>query len=52
VFLIDMNDFAEMNRVYERRFGATPPARTTVAVAALPKGSRIEIEAIAIGRDF
>ncbi len=52
VFLVDMADFAEMNRAYERSFGASPPARTTVAVAALPKDSRIEIEAVAIGRDF
>jgi 2-iminobutanoate/2-iminopropanoate deaminase len=52
VFLIDMGDFAEMNRVYERMFVGAPPARTTVAVAALPKGSRIEIEAVAIGRDL
>ena len=42
-------DFRE---AYERCFGATPPARTTIAVSALPRGSRIEIEAVAIGRDF
>ena len=52
VYLIDMGDFAEMNKAYERCFGATPPARTTIAVSALPRGSRIEIEAVAIGRDF
>jgi 2-iminobutanoate/2-iminopropanoate deaminase len=47
IFLIDMNDFPAVNAVYERYFGATKPARSTVAVAALPKGARVEIEAIA-----
>jgi 2-iminobutanoate/2-iminopropanoate deaminase len=51
VFLIDMNDFTEMNQVYERFFPAPAPARSTVAVAALPRGSRVEVEALAIGRD-
>lgn len=51
VFLVDMNDFTEMNQVYERFFPAPSPARSTVAVAALPRGSRVEIEALAIGRD-
>ncbi|MDP9024944.1 MAG: Rid family detoxifying hydrolase, partial [Candidatus Eremiobacteraeota bacterium] len=48
VFLIDMNDFAAVNAVYGEYFSQTPPARTTVAVAALPKGSRVEIEVIAL----
>ncbi len=48
VFLQDMADFAQMNAVYAEFFGHRPPARTTVAVAALPKGARVEIEAIAI----
>src|SRR5205823_1229497 len=52
VFLIDMNDFQEMNQVYTRHFTSAPPARTTVAVSALPRGSRVEIEAVAIGRDL
>src|SRR5262245_11400544 len=52
VFLIDMDDFAAMNEVYARHFPASPPARTTVAVHALPRGSRVEIEAVAIGRDL
>jgi 2-iminobutanoate/2-iminopropanoate deaminase len=47
VFLIDMNDFDAMNGIYEKYFGASRPARSTVAVAALPKGARIEIDCIA-----
>lgn len=47
VYLVDMNDFAAMNGVYERYFGATKPARSTVAVAALPRGARVEIDCIA-----
>jgi 2-iminobutanoate/2-iminopropanoate deaminase len=52
VFLVDMDDFAAMNEVYARHFSSSPPARTTVAVSGLPKGSRVEIEAVAIGRDL
>ncbi|MBA3259689.1 MAG: RidA family protein [Gemmatimonadales bacterium] len=47
VFLVDMADFAAMNEVYARVFGEHRPARSTVAVAALPRGARVEIEAIA-----
>lgn len=47
VFLADLGDFAEMNRVYAERFGAHRPARSTVQVAKLPAGARIEIEVIA-----
>ncbi len=47
VYLTNMGDFAEFNEAYGRHFPSAPPARTTVAVAALPKGVRIEIEAIA-----
>jgi 2-iminobutanoate/2-iminopropanoate deaminase len=48
VFLVDMDDFAEMNAVYERMFGAHRPARTTIQAAKLPgKGLRVEIDAIA-----
>jgi 2-iminobutanoate/2-iminopropanoate deaminase len=50
VFLKDMNDFASMNAVYAAYFapaGVVPPARSTVQVAALPKGALVEIEAIA-----
>jgi 2-iminobutanoate/2-iminopropanoate deaminase len=47
VFLVDMGDFAAMNGVYAGFFPDPPPARSTVAVAGLPKGARVEIEAIA-----
>ncbi|HET7023952.1 MAG TPA: Rid family hydrolase [Gemmatimonadales bacterium] len=47
VFLVDMGDFTAMNEVYGRHFGQHRPARSTVAVAALPKGARVEIEVIA-----
>ncbi|HEY1882488.1 MAG TPA: RidA family protein [Candidatus Cybelea sp.] len=47
IFLVDMKDFAAVNVVYERYFGASKPARSTVAVAALPRGARVEIECIA-----
>ncbi len=47
VFLTDMADFAAMNAVYGRHFDPPYPARTTVAVAALPLGARVEIELIA-----
>ena len=52
VYLVDMADFAAMNEVYGKHFAGSPPARTTVAVAALPKGGRVEIEAVAVGRDL
>lgn len=47
VFLTDMADFAAMNTVYAGAFGAHRPARSTVAVAGLPKGVRVEIDLIA-----
>ena len=47
VFLVDMADFATMNAVYAGFFPDPPRARTTVQVGALPKGFRVEIEAIA-----
>lgn len=47
VFLVDMNDFAEMNAVYGRYMPDPPPARSTIGVAALPKAARVEIELIA-----
>jgi len=50
VFLVDMGDFAAMNEAYARRFAAPYPARTTVGVAALPLGARVEIELVARGR--
>ena len=48
VFLKDMNDFARMNAIYAEYFGENPPARSTIAVAGLPKGGLVEIEAIAL----
>jgi 2-iminobutanoate/2-iminopropanoate deaminase len=48
VFLTDMANFAAMNAVYSEYFPENPPARSTVAVAALPKGSLVEIEVIAL----
>ncbi len=51
IFLIDMNDFAAVNAVYGESFEDGPkPARSTVAVAALPRGARVEIEAVALRR--
>jgi 2-iminobutanoate/2-iminopropanoate deaminase len=47
VFLVDMADFTSMNEIYGRAFGQHRPARSTVAVAALPRGARVEIEVIA-----
>jgi 2-iminobutanoate/2-iminopropanoate deaminase len=47
IFLIDIADFAAVNEIYAERMGTPPPARSTVAVAALPLGARVEIEAIA-----
>ena len=47
VYLTNMADFAAFNEAYARHFAKDPPARTTVAVAALPLGVRIEVEAIA-----
>lgn len=47
VYLLRMSDFAAMNGVYARRFGNHRPARSTVAVAELPKGAAVEIDLIA-----
>ncbi len=52
VILADMGDFAAMNEIYAKQFTGDPPARTTYAAAGLPKGARVEIEAVAIGRDL
>ena len=48
VFLRDMADFPKMNAIYGEYFGSNPPARSTVAVAGLPKGGVVEMEAVAI----
>jgi len=47
VYLVDMADFPAMNEVYARHFGSHKPARSTIQAAALPKGVRVEIDAIA-----
>jgi 2-iminobutanoate/2-iminopropanoate deaminase len=47
IFLVDMGDFATVNAIYGRFVSDPPPARSTVGVAALPKGARVEIEVIA-----
>ena len=47
VYLTDLSEFPRMNEIYARYFGSDPPARTTVQVSALPKGARVEIDAIA-----
>lgn len=48
VFVVDLADFTAINVIYATYFGAPPPARTTVQVAALPRGVRLEIDAIAV----
>jgi len=48
IFLTDLGDFAKVNEVYGRYFPGAPPARATVQVAALPRGSKVEIDAIAV----
>jgi 2-iminobutanoate/2-iminopropanoate deaminase len=48
VFLKDMNDFPKMNAIYAEFFSENPPARSTVAVAGLPKGGLVEIEVVAL----
>jgi 2-iminobutanoate/2-iminopropanoate deaminase len=52
VYLADMQDFKAMNQVYEQHFTSSPPARTTIAAGGLPLGARVEIDAIAVGRDL
>jgi 2-iminobutanoate/2-iminopropanoate deaminase len=47
IFLVDMADFAKVNEVYAKHIGGSRPARSTVAVAALPRGVRVEIELVA-----
>jgi 2-iminobutanoate/2-iminopropanoate deaminase len=48
IFVTDIGDFATVNQVYGSFFPANPPARSTVQVAALPVGARVEIEAVAM----
>jgi 2-iminobutanoate/2-iminopropanoate deaminase len=49
VYLADIDEFAAMNEVYASFFGKAPPARSTLAAAALPLGARVEIDAVALG---
>ncbi len=48
IFLADLADFARVNEVYGRSFPKDPPSRSTVQVAALPRGARVEIDAVAV----
>lgn len=48
IFLADLADFAIVNEVYGSYFGTPPPARSTVQVAGIPKGARVEIDVIAV----
>ena len=48
VFVTDLGDFAKVNEVYGRYFKENPPARATVQVAALPRGVKVEVDAIAV----
>ncbi len=50
IYLVDLADFAKVNEIYGRRFPQHPPARATVQVAALPRGARVEIDAVAVLR--
>lgn len=47
IFLTDLGDFAAVNGVYGAYFSGSPPARSTIQVAALPRGARVEIEVVA-----
>jgi 2-iminobutanoate/2-iminopropanoate deaminase len=48
VYLVDMNEFAEMNEIYARYFTSHPPARSTVQVSRLPRNVRVEIDLVAV----
>jgi 2-iminobutanoate/2-iminopropanoate deaminase len=48
IYLVEMADFPRVNELYAKRFSGTFPARATVQVAGLPKGARVEIDAIAV----
>jgi 2-iminobutanoate/2-iminopropanoate deaminase len=48
VYMVDLGEFAALNEVYGSFFGAEPPARVTVEVSALPRGARVEIDAIVV----
>jgi 2-iminobutanoate/2-iminopropanoate deaminase len=48
IYLTDLSDFTRINEVYGSYLAAVPPARATVQVAALPRGARVEIDAVAV----
>ena len=48
LYVVDLDDFSKINEAYGQFFDAPPPARATVQVAALPRGARVEIDAIAV----
>ena len=48
IYLADLGDFGKVNEVYGKCFPGVPPARATVQVAALPRGARVEIDAVAV----
>ncbi len=48
IYLVDLADFGAVNAVYGQAFPGAPPARATVQVSALPRGARVEIDAIAV----
>ena len=50
IYLTDLADFGRVNETYARYFASQPPARATVQVAALPRGARVEIEAVATAK--
>lgn len=50
IFLVDLADFGVVNEIYGKRFPQNPPARSTVEVQGLPRGVRVEIEAVAVCR--
>jgi 2-iminobutanoate/2-iminopropanoate deaminase len=52
IFMIDLSEFQSVNEVYAQFFPQEPPARSTVQVTALPRGVRIEIEAVAILEEY
>ena len=51
IFLTDMADFQTVNEIYGSYFNENPPARSTVAVSALPKGAQVEVEVLAMAND-
>ncbi|OGQ99740.1 MAG: hypothetical protein A2284_10065 [Deltaproteobacteria bacterium RIFOXYA12_FULL_61_11] len=48
VYLTDMNDYPKVNEIYSLYFEHNPPARTCVAVSALPRGAKVEIDCVAL----